>query len=162
MWWRIKRSEFEKNHSVGNKRAIRKIVRTGKVPGILAYHETEPIAWCSVAPREDYASLNRSHVLKPIDDQPVWSVVCFFVKRGYRGQGVIGALLQGVVRYVRSKRGKILEAYPTVPGSKKLAPVSSYMGIPSMYRRAGFVECARPSKSRMIMRCYVDQHAKKA
>ena len=161
MWWRIKRSEFERNHSDGNKRAIRKIIRSGNVPGILAYQGSRPIAWCSVAPREDYPSINRSHVLKPIDEKPVWSIPCFFVKKEYRGQGVVRALLEGAIRHVRSKRGKILEAYPTIPRAEKLPPVSSYMGIPSVFQRAGFVECARPSKSRMIMRYYIKRGAKR-
>lgn len=157
MWWRLKRSEFEKQQGEGNRKAIKAIVQSGEVPGILAYMDTQPIAWCSVAPRESYPALNRSPVLKKLDDTPVWSIVCFFVAKGHRKRGIIQELITAAVEYVQDQNGKIIEAYPTVPKSEYLPPVSVYMGLPSMFRKAGFVERARPSKSKIIMRYYIDK-----
>jgi GNAT superfamily N-acetyltransferase len=156
MWWRTTRREFEAQAGEGNKAAIKALVDSGEVPGILAYAEGEPVGWCSVAPRKQYGSLNRSRVLKPLDDQPVWSIVCFFIAKGHQGQGIAQALIGAAVDYVRQKGGKIVEAYPTVPKSKKVPPVSSYMGFPAMFERAGFVECARPSKSRVVLRYTIE------
>lgn len=153
MWWRSTRREFEERKGVGNRRALKAIVDAGKVPGILAYLGKEPVGWCSVAPREEFSSLERSPVLKRLDDQPVWSIVCFFVAKGYRGQGVAEALIGGALDYVKNRGGSIAEAYPTPPKKTPLAPVSSFMGLPAMFARAGFVECARPSRSKWIMRC---------
>ncbi len=155
MWWRISRKEFEQQQGKGNKRAMKQIVTSGEVPGILFYSERTPVAWCSVAPREQFATLNRSRVLRQIDDQPVWSIVCFFVGKAYQKQGITIHLIRAAIDYVRNNKGKIVEAYPTVPRSKILPPFSSYMGIPSMFEKAGFVECARPSESKMIMRYYI-------
>lgn len=156
MWWRSTRREFEERGGEGNRQAMKAIVDSGEVPGILAYHQGEPVGWCSVAPREQYGTLERSRVLKRLDDTPVWSLVCFFVAKGYRDQGMANALIQGAVTYVRSQGGKAVEAYPTQPREGRLPPVSSFMGMPAMFERAGFVECARPSKSKVIMRLFID------
>ncbi len=152
MWWRISRAEFEKQQGEGNRKAMKKIVESGEVPGIMVYRKGEPAGWCSVAPRERFHSLNRSRVLKKLDDKPVWSMVCFFVANEYRGKGVMGDLVNAAIDYVRSQGGKIIEAYPGRPGGRRLAPVTSFMGLPSVYERAGFKECARPSESKIIMR----------
>ncbi|MFN8474883.1 MAG: GNAT family N-acetyltransferase [Anaerolineae bacterium] len=152
MWWRASRKEFEANQGDGNRDAMRAIVERGDIPGILAYADRKAVGWCSVAPRESYAALERSRTLKRRDDAPVWSIVCFYVAKGYRGAGVAEALAGAAVEYVRERGGAVVEAYPTVPRTGSLPPVSSYMGVPSLFERVGFVEVARPSASRAIMR----------
>jgi GNAT superfamily N-acetyltransferase len=157
MWWRTTRSQFEKQGNDGNRQAMKDIVDAGHVPGIIAYADGQPVGWCSVAPREHYASLNRSPVLKRLDDKPVWSIVCFYVAKEQRGTGLITKLIRGAVDYVRQQGGQIVEAYPTQPRGGQLPPVSSFMGIPSVFEDAGFVECARPSQSKVIMRYYLEE-----
>jgi GNAT superfamily N-acetyltransferase len=153
MYWRLTRKEFEKGQGEANRRAMRSIVRSGKIPGIIAYLGKEPVGWCAVGPREDFPSLDRSRVLGRLDEKPVWSLVCFFIAKGHRGKGIGDELIHAAVRYARAHRARIVEAYPTLPRGRKLAPVSSYMGTPAIFERAGFVECARPSPSKAIMRC---------
>ena len=155
MWWRETRAEFEKRQGAGNRRAMKRIVDSGVVPGILAYAGGQAAGWISVAPREQYGSLERSRTLRRIDDKPVWSIVCFFVGREFRGRGIAVPLIRAAVAYAKRGGAKIVEAYPTVPRKGELPPASVYMGVPSMFERAGFVECARPSKSRVIMRCVI-------
>ena len=152
MWWRSTRREFEERKGEGNRKALKAIVDSGKAPGIMAFLGKQPVGWCSVARREEFSSLERSPVLKRLDDRPVWSIVCFYVAKGFRGQGIAEVLIGGALDYVKRKGGSIVEAYPTLPKKTPLAPVSSYMGLPAMFVRAGFVECARPSPSKLIMR----------
>jgi uncharacterized protein YndB with AHSA1/START domain len=76
MWWRQTRSEYDRQKGEGNRQAMRAIVASGEIPGLLAYSGGRPVAWCSVAPRTAYPSLDRSRVLQRVDDQPVWSIVC--------------------------------------------------------------------------------------
>jgi GNAT superfamily N-acetyltransferase len=156
MWWRITRSQFSKQQGEGNRQALHEIVASGEVPGILAYVEGEPVGWCSVAPRDSYPSLNRSRVLKKLDDTPVWSIVCFYVDKGHRSQGLTLDLIRAAIEYVRGQGGRVIEAYPTQPKGERLPPVSSYMGLPSLFEQAGFVECRRPSQSKVIMRYYIE------
>ncbi|HDR06229.1 MAG TPA: GNAT family N-acetyltransferase, partial [Candidatus Coatesbacteria bacterium] len=76
MYWRLKRKDFDKGYGEANRRELRRIVEAGEAPGILAYEGDEPVGWCSVAPREAFPSLDRSPVLKRVDDEPVWSITC--------------------------------------------------------------------------------------
>lgn len=155
MWWRTTRSQFEKQHGEGNRQAIKELVWSGEVPGILAYEEGEAVGWCSLGPREKFGSLNRSPVLKRLDERPVWSIVCFYVTKSFRSQGLMRELIRGAIEYVKEKGGEIIEAYPTQPRTGQLPPVSSFMGVPNVFEEAGFVECKRPSSSKVIMRYYI-------
>lgn len=155
MWWRISRAAFGRQKGEGNRRALKAIVAGGEVPGILAYRDTRPVAWCSVAPREVFHSLNRSPVLKPLDGIRVWSLPCFYVPREHRGQGLMGFLMTAACEYVRGEGGKVVEAYPTAPRGRQLPSASSFMGLPAVFARAGFVEAARPSPARVIMRRFL-------
>src|SRR3712207_3339750 len=94
MAWRRSKAEWERGKGAGNRAALQRLVRKGPPPGILGYAEGEPVAWCAVAPREAYAQLERSRVLKRVDAEPVWSVSCLFVARGWRRRGVSVAMLR--------------------------------------------------------------------
>jgi len=115
MWWRLRRSEYEKQKGEGNRKAMRAIVDSGEAPGILAYAQGMPVAWCSVAPRDSFSVLSRSRILKPVDEKPVWSIVCLFVDKRFRNRGLSVQLLKGAVEYVRKQGGKVVEGYPVEP-----------------------------------------------
>jgi len=152
MFWRVRRSIFEKNKGAGNRRAFRKIVRGGRVPGLLAYAGKEPVGWCAVEPREAYAVLERSRVLARVDEQPVWSVVCFFIAKAYRRRGVTRALLEAACAYAKKRGAKILEGYPTEPRKGAMPDPFVWTGLASAFRKAGFKEVARRSPTRPLMR----------
>ncbi|MBW2193698.1 MAG: GNAT family N-acetyltransferase, partial [Deltaproteobacteria bacterium] len=88
MLWRLTRKAFEAQKGEGNKRAMKAIVDAGEVPGILAYDKSRAVGWCAVAPRSSYPALSRSRILKPVDDNPCWSVACLFIDKSYRKKGV--------------------------------------------------------------------------
>jgi GNAT superfamily N-acetyltransferase len=104
MYWRQTRTEFERFRGQENREALKSLVDGGKVPGILAYSDDQPIGWVSVGPREDFRALERSRILKPVDDQPVWSVVCFFVARSFRHRGLTVELLKAAASYAGQRR----------------------------------------------------------
>ena len=157
MSWRLKRSEFDKNKGKGNKALMRKLVLKKKETGILAYIKHEPVGWCSVAPREDFLRLNNSRVLGKVDDNPVWSIVCFFIDKKYRRKDISTELLKAVISYCKKKKVKILEGYPIEPYSENMPAVFAWTGFPSAFTKAGFREVERRSKSRPIMRCYLTE-----
>ena len=155
MWWRIKRAEFDKQYGDANKKAMQGIIESGTVPGILAYLKGQPIGWCSVASREHFPVLDRSPTLKRVDGEPTWSIVCFFVSKGYRNQGVSKALIEAAIRYARESGARIIEAYPLIPKDAKDAWPQRYTGILSTFEKAGFKEIIRRSNRRAIMRYYI-------
>jgi GNAT superfamily N-acetyltransferase len=156
MWWLLKRSQFVRQKGEENRRALRHIVDAGGVPGLLAYTDGQPIGWCAVAPRESYAVLERSRILKRIDDAPVWSVVCFFVSKAFRGKGLTTALLRAAIEYAARHGARIVEGYPVEPKKARMPDVFAYTGLASAYRRVGFVEVARRSETRPLMRYFVE------
>ncbi len=152
MWWRLKRSQFEKQKGLENKKALKKIVDSGEIPGILAYTNGQPIAWCSVAQRRTYPVLERSRILKRIDDETVWSVVCFFVAKSFRRKRVTVKLLRAAIKYVSEQGGKIVEGYPMEPRKSQMPNAFAWTGLVSAFRKTGFVEVLRRSPTRPIMR----------
>ncbi len=155
MSWRVRRAVFKQQKGDGNRQAMAELVRQNEPVGILAYLNDQPVGWCAVAPREKYIRLENSRVLSRIDDQPVWSVSCFYVARPYRRQGISVELIKGAIEYCRQLGVKIIEAYPYEPYSKEIPPVFIWTGIPAAFAKAGFVVAARRSAARPIMRYYL-------
>jgi len=158
MWWRLRRAEFKRLAEPGKRDMLHELTRQTPAPGVLAYVDGKPAGWCAVGPREQFLALEDSRTLKRVDDQPVWAIVCYFVARKYRGQGLMLALLRGAAEYAKSQGAIIVEGYPTdlqTPklAGRKLTGASGYMGIASAFRAAGFVEAGRASETQLIMRC---------
>ena len=151
MWWRLSASDWMRQRGRENREAMEAIVNSGKVAGILAYSGDKLIGWCSISPREEYRRLERSRTLKRIDDKPVWSVVCFFVAKPFRRQGVATKLLKAAVGYAGKQGATIVEGYPNRSNKKQQDPLV-YTGLMSSFEKAGFVEVQNSSKTKAIMR----------
>jgi GNAT superfamily N-acetyltransferase len=152
MWWRLSASQFRRDKGGNNKAALSQLVVGGETPGLLAYDDGSPVGWCSVAPRQSFPRLEGSRVLKPVDASDVWSVICFFVARGYRNRGLGSRLLSAACSFASDRGAKVLEGYPVEPRSGHAPDTFVYTGVPSMFRSAGFEEVARRSPGRPIMR----------
>jgi len=152
MFPRMTRSRFESKKGSGTRRAMRNLVASGTPPGVLGYLDGDAVGWCSVEPRQAFSSLARSRILKPVDDRPVWSIVCLFIARERRGCGVSVRMIEGAVRWARSQGARMVEAYPVEPRKSPMPAVFAYTGIASAYLAAGFREVARRSETRPIMR----------
>ncbi len=155
MWWRLSHSEFSKHTGEKNKEALKNIVDSGQIPGIIAYIEGNPIGWCSVSPRDAYPRLEDSRLLKRIDNKPVWSIVCFFVKKEFRRKGISFLLLKAVLDYVKQCSGTILEGYPIEPKKSSSPDAFVYMGLASTFRKSGFTEVIQRSETRPFMRLQI-------
>ena len=152
MTWRLRRKDFQAGKGAGNRRALRKIVASGEKPGILGYVGGEAVAWCSVAPRKKFVVLENSRVLAPVDEVPVWSVSCMFVKKPYRRTGISVRMLGAAVEFAAKRGAKLVEGYPVEPSMGKMPDPFIWTGIPAAFRAAGFREALRRSRSRPIMR----------
>lgn len=131
--------------------ALKTLVDAGHPPGLIGYSGQVPVGWAAIGPREEFARLKRSPVMKAVDAQPVWSVVCFVVPAVYRGQGVARALLKGAVAYAKQHGATLVEAYP-VDKPTRSRDDAMWFGAKTMYDQAGFTEVARRKPERPIVR----------
>jgi GNAT superfamily N-acetyltransferase len=152
MWFRVSQREFSDNRNPGNRTAMKAIVDEDRVPGLLAYLDGEPVGWVSLAPREEFPRIERSRILQPVDDKPVWSIVCFYIHRGHRGQRVGTALLRAAIDHARDRGARTLEAYPVDTTRRRIDNASAFVGTMAMFEAVGFREVARRSDRRPIMR----------
>jgi ribosomal protein S18 acetylase RimI-like enzyme len=134
-----------------NRAELLALVEAGETPGLIGYRGKTPVGWVSLGPRDDYPKLRRSVVMKPVDDRPVWSIICFVVPAQYRGEGVARALLDGAIAYAKKKGVELLEAYP-VDKRGRANDDSMWFGAKSMYDAAGFDEVARRKPHRPVVR----------
>lgn len=155
MYWKLRGKAYEEAKGHAALQMHKSIVDSGTETGLLAYSDGEVVGWVAVQPREAYERLAHSRILKPVDDQPVWSVTCFYVAKKYRRNGITVELLKAAVRHVKSQGGKIVEGYP-VDAQKDMPAPFIYTGTASAFRQAGFKEVARNSSTRPIFRFEIE------
>lgn len=155
MYWKLRGRDYEEARGLETRQMHKTIVDSGVATGLLAYLHGEVVGWIAVEPRSAYVRLAHSRVLKPVDDEPVWSVPCFFVARQYRRQGIAVELLKAAVQHAQSKGGKVVEGYP-VDVNRKMSAPEIYTGTASIFRQAGFEEVARGAPARPIFRFVID------
>ncbi|MDX6308871.1 MAG: hypothetical protein QOI06_1917 [Nocardioidaceae bacterium] len=139
------------SQSASNKPAMRALVDSGTTPGLVGYLGDAPVGWISLGPREDYLKLARSRVMKPVDDAEVWSIVCSYVDKAHRGQGLQRRLLGAAIDFARENGVRTLEAYP-VDKLERSHDDFMFFGSRSLYEDAGFREVVRRSPTRVVMR----------
>ena len=148
MYWRIGPA-YHKRTPRANKSAFQRIVRSGPPPGLIALLNDEAVGWCQLTPRVVLPHLDQVKKCRAVDDQPVWSITCFYVRMGYRKKGVSGALIQAAIKMAKQNRAPALEGYPL---DAKLTPSSSSTGYVSAFLRAGFKVVARHFPPQPVMR----------
>lgn len=151
MWWRMTRADFSRSNALEKEACMLKIVEDNRQPGIIGYLDGKPVTWCSVAPRSEFPSLDRSRVLGRVDEREVWSMVCFYFAAGYRRGGLMLKMIEKGVDFARQRGAEIIESYPVDP-KRKMASGEIFMGLVSVFQKAGFIEVARRSPGRPIMR----------
>jgi GNAT superfamily N-acetyltransferase len=148
MYWRIG-AAYRRNSGDTNRRQFREIVKRGPPPGLLAFDGDTAVGWCQVTPREGLPHLDRNWRLERVDNVPVWSISCFYVRKAYRQRGVTTALIVAALKAAKQAGAPALEAYPL---DRSLTPSAASTGTSSTFERLGFKTLARRSPPRPIMR----------
>jgi GNAT superfamily N-acetyltransferase len=144
MYWRIG-AEYTRVAREKNRAAFRRIVKKGPPPGLVAFDGDRAVGWCQLTPRDSLAWLNQAKRTLRVDDKPVWSLSCLYVRAGYRKNGVSKALIVGALRAAKRAKAPALEAYP-------MDTPRSFTGYIPTLEKAGFKAVAHYSPARPIMR----------
>jgi GNAT superfamily N-acetyltransferase len=142
-FFRFRGRDWTNSTAADNRAALESLTSRELAPGLVAYRGDRVVGWVSLGPREDYERLAYSKLLAPVDDTPVWSIVCFVVSRQARGQGVASALLDAAMDFARDHGATMLEAYPVEPGEAPLRAADAFGGPLSMFETAGFTVVER-------------------
>lgn len=157
MLWRLSKSDYDKSAGAGNLRAMKLLANSkSAAPGLIAYVNSQAAGWISVAPRSSFPRMEKSRILKPVDDQDVWSVSCFLIGKAYRRQGIALGLLDAACEFAREHGAQVVEGYPISPAKQPYPVAYAWTGFEQVFRRAGFVEVARRSPTRPIMRKFLE------
>ena len=153
---RLRPEEIEGLGGGSREQAMRRLCERDHPPGVVAYRDGEPVGWCNIGPRTEITRLTGSRLIRPIDDTPVWSIVCVVVRSGHRRQGVTAPLLEGAVDYAASHGAPAVEAYPVDPAGR-MDLTMAFVGTRAMFDRAGFqvvgiTDAVASGMPRLIMR----------
>lgn len=153
---RLQAKDIEELGKGDREQAMRRLCEREHPPGVVTYLDGTPVGWCNIGPRAEIPRLARSKLIRPIDDVPVWSIICVVVRGGYRKQGVIAHLIEGAVEYAASRGAPAVEAYPVDPQGR-MDTTMAFVGTRSMFDRAGFelvgtTDAVASKLPRLIMR----------
>ncbi|WP_165367910.1 GNAT family N-acetyltransferase [Phytoactinopolyspora endophytica] len=154
MHWRLSIAEWMEEKGDGNKAAMRALADRETTPGVVGYLGDEPVAWCAFGDRSEFPRMQRSSLLKPVDEKPVVSLTCLLIRKDYRGEGLSTELIAAVCTYLdETSETRTIEAYPVEPvAGRRAGPDTAMTGLASTFIAAGFSEVARPKPDRPVMR----------
>jgi len=155
MQCRLQVDEFEAGRGEGNRLAMKALVESGQIPGIIIYNDNEPVGWCSLGNREDFPRLPKSHETQIIDEQR-WIISCLFIRRDWRRRGVKRALLGHLITYCKTQGAKVLESHQCNSNFSKYPDNFAWAGIQKAYEAMGFQKVDTESDKRPIMRYQLD------
>lgn len=150
MYWRIGGAYAQRPRDK-NRAAFKAIVKKGPPPGLLAFDGDMAVGWVQLTPRAALPHLDRGRFTQKFDDAAVWSLSCFFIRKGFRGKGVMTALLKAAIEHAKTLKVPALEAYPIKTDTRRGNAVM-YTGAASSFERAGFKTMAVPAAHRPLMR----------
>ena len=153
---RLRAGEIEELGGGSREQAMRRLCERDPPPGVVTYRDGEPVGWCNIGPRAKIPRLADSRLIRPVDDLPVWSIVCVVVRSGRRRQGVTAPLLEGAVAYAASHGAPAVEAYPVDP-PRRMDLTMAFVGTRAMFERARFrvvgtTDAVASGMPRLIMR----------
>ena len=153
---RLQAKDIEELGKGDRQQAMLRLCERPNPPGVVTYLDGTPVGWCNIGPRAEIPRLERSKLIRPVDDMPVWSIICVVVRGGHRKKGVTAQLIEGAVQYAASRGAPAVEAYPVEPKGR-MDTTMAFVGTRSMFENAGFkvvgtTDAVASKLPRLIMR----------
>lgn len=124
---------------------FQKEIASGPPPGLVAYTDGDAAGWMRIGPRPAQRRLARTRNIvattrEPFDDENIWAVTCFVVRKEHRGQGLNAALLDAGIEFARASGARLIEGYPIDTSVAEPRANDLYRGALSTFLAAGFVK----------------------
>jgi len=146
MHWRLERGGelWRRMQGEPNRREFFKLLAQDRIRAVIAEADGEPVGWCSFGPRSDFPKLERSRVFHRAEPSPkTWAIVCFFIKAGWRGQGIATSLLKAATKEAFRRGAQEIEGLPALhPAGGRLAAAFAWTGVAEMFEAAGYCPVA--------------------
>jgi GNAT superfamily N-acetyltransferase len=161
-WWTLTNAQWEATSKDEREQLLRDEVTAGPPPGLVVYVDGEAVGWVRVGPRTGQVRLGRTKNFtgsseEPWDDDSVWAVSCFVVRKEHRREGLNARLLDAAVEHARKHGARVIEAYPIDPDAGNKKPANElYHGVVSTFANAGFREVARPRPDLVVVSLALD------
>jgi GNAT superfamily N-acetyltransferase len=133
--------------SQGRRKAMTRLARRRRAPGLLAFDGDQAVGWIAIAPRTEYRRIENSRATPRVDDEDVWVIPCITVRPSARGRGIAVALIRAAVAHAAKHGAPAVEAYPRA-GAGRTKDDNAYFGTEPMFRRAGFRVIRKAGKAR--------------
>lgn len=149
-WWMITNAQWQQTSQEQREGLLREEMHASPAPALIAYVDGEAAGWVRVGPRTRQVRIGRTRNFtavseEPWDDDSVWAVSCFVVRKEHRNEGLNAQLLDAAIDFARASGARVIEAYPLDPGAGKKIPVNDlFHGVLSTFEEAGFREVGRP------------------
>ncbi|WP_243226107.1 GNAT family N-acetyltransferase [Microbacterium sp. CIAB417] len=155
-WFTLTNAEFNRSTAEERRELLHDEVDAGPPPGLIAYVDGEPAGWVRVGPRTVQRRIARTRAIvtstpEPLDDESVWAITCFVVRKEYRGLGLNARLLDAAVVFARSSGARVVEGYPVDTSPGRVRSNDLFHGALSTFLSAGFSESAAPKPGRPIV-----------
>jgi len=157
-YWQQTQKAYKAGKGDPNRKLLKSWVSKKHHLGLMGYVDGEPAGWCAFGPRSNYPRLSRSRILKPVDDTEVVSIVCFFIAKRFRRQGIGLEMILAARDFAFKHGASVLEGYPVDPVNKPFPDAFAFTGTARLFQEAGFTEVERRSPTRPIMRLYRSNH----
>ncbi|MDT0201709.1 GNAT family N-acetyltransferase [Nocardioides sp. AE5] len=134
---RISAGEIRELGGESREQAMRCLSERDPAPGVIGYADGVPVGWCSISPRTAIPRLEASKLIRPVDDVPVWSIICTVIRGGHRRRGYTRPLLEGAVAHAAAQGAVAVEAHPVDPDGR-MDLTMAFVGTRAMFEAVGF------------------------
>lgn len=157
VWPLLRNKEWEATTTPERTEMFHAEIAAGPPPGIIAYVDGEAAGWIRVGPRVKQARIAHTRMIaagtgEPFDDESVWAVTCFVVRRGHRGIGLNRVLLDAAIDLAREAGARVIEGYPVDTGGSSQRANELFHGTVRTFLAAGFERASELKPGRALVR----------
>ena len=116
------------------------LVAAGRAHAALVYDGDTCVGWCQFGSPQELPRIKNRRAYEAEEAMlPDWRITCFFSDKGYRGNGVAAAALEGAIQEIKRLGGGMVEGFPEDTTGRSVSGSFLFNGSLSMFERQDFV-----------------------